>query len=135
MNYRPPVSQGKLLLVDDDPKLTEFLRETLAPHFSLVAVAGRIEQAKSLIDGPFTFNAIVCDHLLTDGTGLEFYSWLRKVKLNYTPFMLVTGQDELVKCQHDSSFGFMTKPFSPQDLLVSLEKFERQARQLAESSA
>jgi len=128
MNFKPPRSEGNLLLVDDDPRLTEFLRETLAPHFSLIAVAGRIEQAKSLIDGPFLFNAIVCDHLLHDGTGVQFYSWLRKVKLNYIPFLLVTGQDELVSCQPDPSFAFMTKPFSPQDLLVCLDKFNRKTR-------
>jgi DNA-binding NtrC family response regulator len=132
MNFKPPRSQGNLLLVDDDPRLTEFLRETLAPHFSLVAVAGRIEQAKSLIDGPFLYDAIVCDHLLADGTGIEFYSWLRKVKLNFIPFLLVTGQDELVSCQEDPSFGFMTKPFSPEDLLVCLDKFHLHSQVLVE---
>lgn len=115
-------SRFKILIVDDDPLLTEFLREALNSHFTLILVAGGLEQAKQIYSGPFAFDAIVCDYALKDGTGSSLYDWLRKEKNDHIPFLMISGKIDALH-QDDPAFEFLAKPFRPEDLLSRLEKF------------
>ncbi len=103
-------SRLRLLIIDDDPRLAEFLREGLKSQFSLVVVVAGLAQAKSLMDGPFIFHAIVCDYQLADGTGLDFYRWLRDSRGDFTPFIMISGQVEPIT-RDDPAFAFLGKPF------------------------
>jgi len=109
-------SRFRLLIVDDDPLQAEFLREGLKIHFSLIIVVASVTQAKSLMDGPFVFHVIVCDYRLKDGTGLDFYNWLRQKRKSEVPFLMISGKVGTIS-NDDPAFNFLAKPFQPADLM------------------
>jgi DNA-binding NtrC family response regulator len=123
-----PFSRLRLLIVDDDPALAEFLREGLKNHFSLIVVVAGFAQAKSLMDGPFIFHAVVCDYKLTDGTGLDFYQWLRQVRGEGMPFIMISGETGPLSQDDDPAFAFLAKPFPPAELWKLLQEVQAQAR-------
>jgi DNA-binding response OmpR family regulator len=116
-------SRLRLLIVDDDPALAEFLREGLKSHFSLIVVVAGLAQAKSLMDGPFVFHAIACDYQLVSGTGMDFYRWLRNVRRDPVPFIMMSGKVDPIEVE-DPAFAFIAKPFLPLDLCSLLEKLQ-----------
>lgn len=113
-------SRLRLLIVDDDPLLAEFLREGLTSYFSLIMVVAGVAQARNLMDGPFVFHAIVCDYQLRDGTGMDFYNWLRQKRHDQVPFLMISGKVGTISAD-DSAFGFLAKPFRPTDLLEVMQ--------------
>ncbi len=123
MEYLPVFNHLKLLLVDDDPIQTDCLRQALNSFFSLIVVAGSLEQARDLIDGPFLYDVVICDYNLPDGKGLKLLEWIRAKNRIQLPFIVITGEDQLINSQDDLYFGFMTKPTSPQDILFCVSKF------------
>ncbi len=75
------------------------------------------------MDGPFVFHAIVCDYQLNDGTGADFYRWLRLDRRDPVPFIMISGKIDPIY-ENDPAFGFMAKPFLPSalcDLLQTLQ--------------
>jgi DNA-binding NtrC family response regulator len=122
-----PFQKLRLLIIDDDAELTEFLGAALTSEFSLVMVASGIAQAKSLIDGPFVFHTVVCDYFLPDGSGMTLYNWLRKERNSMVPFLMISGRMETIKSK-DPRFLFLSKPFSPEGLLTKLSQFKLQNR-------
>lgn len=110
----------KLLIVDDDPELAEFMRAGLKVHFSLIVVVEGVVAAKRLMEGPFVFDLIVCDYQLSDGTGMDIYQWLREVKGSHASFLMISGKVEPITVD-DKSFGFLSKPFQMNKLIESLE--------------
>jgi len=114
-------SRFRLLIVDDDPPVAEFLREGLETHFSLIMVVASVAQAKSLMDGPFVFHAIICDYHLADGTGLDFYNWLRQKRKCEIPFLMISGKVKPISME-DPAFDFLAKPFQPSDILEVMNR-------------
>jgi two-component system, OmpR family, response regulator QseB len=117
----PSFARLRLLIVDDDPLLAEFLREGLKTHFSLIMVVAGVAQAKSLMEGPFVFHAIVCDYQLADGTGIDFYTWLRKACQNPVPFLMISGKVDPISID-DPAFDFLAKPFLLPHFLEVLQR-------------
>jgi two-component system OmpR family response regulator len=112
----------RLLIIDDDPELAEFLREGLKTHFSLIMVVASVAQAQCLLEGPFVFDLIVCDYELPDGTGMDFYKWLRDSRLSKAPFLMISGKVDPILIE-DPAFGFLGKPFQVPRLLEVLRQF------------
>jgi DNA-binding NtrC family response regulator len=126
------LSRLRLLIVDDDPQLAEFLREALETRFSLIVVVAGLAQAKGLMDGPFVFHAVVCDYQLNDGTGTDFYRWLRRVRHDLMPFIMISGQVETIS-ENDPAFGFLAKPFLPATLCDLLQELQAKIAAAAHS--
>jgi DNA-binding NtrC family response regulator len=125
MQPTPPLkalSKLRLLIVDDDAQLADFLRDSLGSECSLVMVASGILEAKTLVNGPFLFQTVVCDYRLEDGTGLELYKWLRQERNSQVPFLMISGMVDSL-AEDDPHFGFLHKPFSPGNLMKHLEQF------------
>ena len=81
----------KLLIVEDDPDQRDLLRHTLEEHFGPGTVVGAESIARSLAEDLGSFDLILSDYNLPDGTGLDL---LEKVKTRcQTPVILVTGEN------------------------------------------
>ncbi len=85
-------------------------------------VVASVTQARSLMDGPFVFHAIVCDYQLRDGTGMDFYNWLRESRKSKIPFLMISGKVAPISL-HDPAFNFLAKPFQPSDILEVMSHF------------
>jgi len=81
---RPP----PVLLVDDEPKLLEAMREVLAEEFA-IETAGSAAEAEMLL-GAQRFAVVVCDHVMAGETGLDFLVRMRE-RHPQTRRILLTG--------------------------------------------
>ena len=121
MSVKKFISGLRLLIVDDDQLISDFMRVGLKTHFNLIMVVTSVSEARSLMSGPFVFHAIVCDYHLEDGNGMTFYHWLRKDLHHQVPFVLISGQFR-PDSNDDPAFDFLAKPFRIHELLEVLHK-------------
>jgi signal transduction histidine kinase len=66
--------RGRVLLVDDEPNMVRVLAELLSEHDVTTACSGREAIARLAEDA--SFDVIVCDLQMNDGTGMEVYDYL-----------------------------------------------------------
>lgn len=81
----------KLLIIEDDPDQVDLIRTTLEDHYGPGSVesAGGIRQALSL--DLASFDMILCDYNLPDGSGIDFLDEI--AKRCTTPVIIVTGEN------------------------------------------
>ncbi len=68
--------RGRVLLVDDEPNMVRVLAELLSEHDVTTAHSGREAIAHLAADA--SFDVIVCDLQMNDGTGADVYEYLRR---------------------------------------------------------
>ena len=112
---------SRILLVEDDEKLTEVLKELLEGEKYTVDIARTIEEADVLMRNG-NHVAVVLDVHLPDGNGLEWMRRTREAKLmENVPVVVLTGQDK------DHSYGgpllidWLRKPVDIESLLKALK--------------
>jgi len=66
--------RSRVLLVDDEPLTAQVFAELLSPHEVTLAHSGREAIARLAADT--SFDAIVCDLQMNDGTGVDVYEYL-----------------------------------------------------------
>jgi PAS domain S-box-containing protein len=64
----------RILIVDDEPNMVRVLAEVLSQHDVTLAYSGR--EAIARLAGGASFDAIVCDLQMNDGTGVDVYEYL-----------------------------------------------------------
>ena len=87
----------RVLLVDDDPDVIDYLSSFLEDEGFEVQAAGDSETARARLDG-FRPDAILIDVMLPGKSGLDLLVSLRRDrKWSDTPLVLVTGDDNVLK--------------------------------------
>jgi PAS domain S-box-containing protein len=66
--------RARILVVDDEPNMVRVLAEVLSQHDVTLAYSGREAIARLARDA--SFDAIVCDLQMNDGTGVDVYDYL-----------------------------------------------------------
>jgi CheY-like chemotaxis protein len=66
--------RARILLVDDEPIMVRVLTELLSQHDVTIAYSGR--EAIEWLAGNASFDAVVCDLQMNDGTGVDVYEYL-----------------------------------------------------------
>jgi two-component system, chemotaxis family, response regulator WspR len=81
----------KLLVIEDDPDQRQLLRETLEDRFGPETVVGADSLATAMQKELASFDLILTDYNLPDGTGIEL---LQRVRQHCkTPVIIVTGEN------------------------------------------
>jgi CheY-like chemotaxis protein len=76
---QPPASTSRrILLVDDEVRITRVLREGLVGHEVTVATSGR--EALAHLEGSRAFDVIVCDLMMPDMSGMEVHDHVRALR-------------------------------------------------------
>src|SRR6202165_1197536 len=116
----------RVLIVEDERKMAELLKEGLEEGKQLVSIAfdGRagLEFANSS-----DFDAIVLDLMLPGLDGFEVARRLRK-RQNQTPILVLTARDAIADIAKALDLGaddYLTKPFSFVELLARLRALAR----------
>jgi len=87
----------RVLVVDDDPDVIDYLSSFLEDEGFEVQAAGDSETARARLDG-FRPDAILIDVMLPGKSGLDLLVSLRRDrKWSGTPLVLVTGDDNVLK--------------------------------------
>jgi DNA-binding NtrC family response regulator len=115
----------KVIVVEDDPILRRNLEQQLRQQRFDVAATGTLAGARELMERD-TFDLIFLDVRLPDGEGTEL---LREIQTHPQKPMvvMVTGfgsVESAVDCMRNGAFDYMLKPFSPDQLQVTLKKAE-----------
>ena len=121
--------KAHLLVVDDDPRITDLVRRILAYDGYSVAVAATGDEALSrVLERPPAL--IVLDIMLPGVDGLEVTRRLRAAGDN-VPVLLLTAKDAVADRVVGLKTGaddYLVKPFAPEELLARVEALLRRAQ-------
>ncbi len=128
-------AQRHLLVVDDDDRLRELLRQFLARAGFRVSVAQDAAAARKMLGG-LAFDLLVVDVMMPGEDGFSLARWFRA--RNPTPILILTARGEPGDRIEGLSLGaddYLAKPFEPQELLLRIEAILRRAGARASGSA
>ena len=116
----------RILIVEDDPKMSLVLRDALEKR------SHRIVLAPSGLDGldiglNHQFEAIILDAMLPGMDGFTIARSLRRAKIS-TPILMLTARDATSDVVHGLDSGvddYLTKPFAFEELFARLRALSR----------
>lgn len=121
----------KIIVLEDDLIVRKNLEQQLRYRRYDVASAANIAGAQELL-AKDNFDLIIVDVKLPDGDGIEFLKQLQARPIKPLVVM-ISGfgtVDLAVECMSNGAFTFLTKPFSPEQLAVTLKKAEEHTQLL-----
>lgn len=131
----PPASEaqprGKVLVVDDDELVGQVVARVLSSDHDVVTARSGAE-AIGLITGGCTFDAVVCDVVMPEMSGIELYYWIRtQAPEVLRSFMFLTGG--AIDAKTSAALAGlveprMAKPFHPPDLKALVGDLVRRRR-------
>ena len=117
----------RVLIVEDNPQATKFLRTILAKlgvHQVYCSADGR--EAQEFLDAADEMvNLIICDWEMPRMTGIELLQQVRTVYSDM-PFIMITGNADAESIELAANYGvdgYLSKPYTPQrfaDTLTTL---------------
>ncbi len=122
----------RVLLVDDEPALTNLVKMALHYEGWTVEVAHNGREAVSKFD-EVEPDVLVLDIMLPDVDGLQILQRIRESE-PYTPTLFLTARDSVMDRVTGLTAGaddYMTKPFSLEELVARLRGLLRRSNQLA----
>ena len=122
---QPSGARGRVLLVDDEPRVLSVLERMLAGTHEVVAVGGAREALEQLSRG-LPFDVIVCDLLMPDMSGIDLYRVLeeRAPHLARRMIFLSGGANTSVAGEFFSEVPnqALEKPPARSDLLLAIDR-------------
>ena len=115
----------RILLVEDDERISSFIRRGLEAEGHVVDLAQNGEEG--LDKGMIPNDVIILDYLLPGKNGDEVCQALRREGIQ-TPILMLTAKDALQDKIHGFDCGaddYLTKPFEFEELLVRLKALSR----------
>jgi DNA-binding response OmpR family regulator len=120
----------RLLLIDDDLRLTEMVGEYLRRQGFEVEVAGTLAAGRERLDR-MAPDALILDLMLPDGDGLDFTRELRAApRTRRLPLLMLTARGEPTDRIVGLELGaddYLGKPFEPRELLARVKALLRRA--------
>ncbi len=112
---------AKILIIDDDTDLRDFLQEELSAHDHRVECLEGAEEGLDLLTRS-AFDLVLLDNMLGGMSGLEFLDALRRRGLEL-PVVLMTGHATMhttIEAINRGAFDYVTKPDDFQGLVGEL---------------
>ncbi len=124
----------KLLLIDDDARLTAMLSEYLTAAGFEVATAGSLQAGRQFLGGGDP-DLLVLDLMLPDGDGLDFCRELRAdSRTRRLPVLMLSARGESMDRILGLELGaddYLAKPFEPRELQARIKALLRRAEPAA----
>ena len=126
--------KARILIVDDEPAMLEACEETLRYHGYDVSLRDTPDGGIAAVREQ-TFDLMLLDLKMPDKDGLEVLEELRSidanlVKIMVTAFPTISTAVEAVK---QGAFDYLPKPFSPDQLLITVDRALAQKRLTTEN--
>ncbi len=110
-----------ILIVDDDNRIRDLLKEYLKDNNFIISTAENAESAKSKLK-QFKFDMIVLDVMMPGQNGYDLTKEIRKFLK--TPIILLTAKGEVenrIKGLELGADDYIGKPFEPKELLLRIK--------------
>lgn len=125
------MSAAKLLLVEDDPALAELLEYRFSKEGYAVRTTADGDEALIMAreDAP---DLVILDWMIEGTSGIEVCRQLRRDKETaHVPIIMLTAretEDDRVRGLETGADDYLTKPFSPRELLARISAVMRRIR-------
>ncbi|RZJ96229.1 MAG: response regulator transcription factor [Brevundimonas sp.] len=117
-----------LLVVDDDDRIRELIKEFLAREGYRTTGAAHAAAAKRLLE-LIEFDLVVLDVMMPGESGFDLTTWVReKAETSKTPVLLLTAKGDAEDRIEGLSRGaddYMSKPFEPRELALRVDAILR----------
>jgi two-component system, OmpR family, phosphate regulon response regulator OmpR len=110
-----------ILIVDDDDRIRDLLKDYLTNNHYIISTAGNAEQAKKKLEY-LKFDIIILDVMMPGQNGYDLTKELKK-KIK-TPIVLLTAKGETenrIKGLELGADDYLGKPFEPKELLLRIK--------------
>jgi two-component system phosphate regulon response regulator OmpR len=119
-----------ILVVDDDDRIRELVKEYLNDNEFIVSTANSAEEAKIKLNY-FKFDLIVLDVMMPGQNGFEF---TKEIKKNSNlPIILLTAKGEVENRIQGLELGaddYLGKPFEPKELLLRINNIVKKSKKI-----
>jgi DNA-binding response OmpR family regulator len=125
-----PTTIARLLLIDDDARLTAMVADYLQSNGFDVTTAGSLAAGRELLRH-HAFDALLLDLMLPDGDGLDMTRELRAdARTRRLPLLMLTARgeppDRIVGLEIGAD-DYLPKPFEPRELLARVKALLRRS--------
>jgi two-component system phosphate regulon response regulator OmpR len=122
-------SRRHLLVVDDDDRIRDLLKEFLARAGFRVSAAASAAAARRLLQ-TLAFDLLVVDVMMPGEDGLSLTRWLRAQAkpMGATPILILTARglpDDRIEGLRLGADDYLAKPFEPRELSLRIEAILR----------
>lgn len=128
---------ARILIVEDEEAIQEMLAITLEQASFAVAAAADVRRGQELLDEHLP-DLLLLDWMLPGVSGVEWARRLRKdERYRDLPIILLTArgeEEDKVRGLESGADDYLTKPFSPRELLARIKAVLRRSGRGAESS-
>ena len=126
-----PARGRHLLVVDDDDRIRELLKEYLSRAGFRVTAASGGAPARRLLE-TLDFDLAVFDVMMPGEDGFSLTRWLREQRgaCGKTPVLMLTARGESgdrIEGLKTGADDYLSKPFEPEELLLRIEAILRRA--------
>ncbi|GAP37994.1 response regulator transcription factor [Piscinibacter sakaiensis] len=125
------VQTARLLLIDDDVRLSTMVGDYLRHAGFEVESAGSLAHGREKLGSGAPFDALVLDLMLPDGDGLDLCRELRaQPRTRQLPLLMLTARGEPLDRIVGLELGaddYLPKPFEPRELLARIKALLRRA--------
>ncbi len=116
--------RAHLLVVDDDDRIRDLLKQFLARSGFRVTTAADAASARRLLE-LFDLDLLVLDVMMPGETGFELAAWLRAQpgRKGRTPVIILTARglaDDRIEGLRLGADDYLSKPFEPEELLLRI---------------
>ena len=109
-----------ILLVDDDQRLRELLKDYLNEKNFQVFTSEDFDEAREIL-GFFIFDLIILDRMMPTGDGINLIQDIKKV--SNTPIIMLTAMSEdnhKIDGLKKGTDDYLSKPFEPEELFLRI---------------
>jgi DNA-binding response OmpR family regulator len=121
----------RLLLIDDDARLSAMVGDYLRGHGFAIDSAGSLAAGRECLARE-SYDALLLDLMLPDGDGLELTRELRaEAQTRRLPLLMLTARGEAMDRIVGLELGaddYLPKPFEPRELLARIKALLRRAQ-------
>ena len=129
-----PAMSARLLLIDDDARLSAMVGDYLGQAGFDITLAGSLAAGRERLAAE-SFDALVLDLMLPDGDGLDLCRELRaNTRTRQLPLLMLTARGEPLDRIVGLELGaddYLPKPFEPRELLARVKALLRRATPVA----
>jgi two-component system, OmpR family, phosphate regulon response regulator OmpR len=122
------LSAHHILVIDDDTRIRELLRDFLVAQNYRVSLAANAAEARAFLQS-MAVDLAILDVMMPGETGLSLLADLRKTGADFPVLMLsALGEtDDRIKGLTAGSDDYLAKPFDPRELVLRLESLLRRS--------